>query len=103
MRILEFTIDKQLVAPNLQCDFTGIVPGTKGYLVAEFSFSDEWKYCRKVAVFKRAKEEYFVPLKDNRCEIPEEVLKYTSFRLSVIGERDGYRIISNEMEIRQNG
>lgn len=36
MRSLKFNVSGQIVSPDQSCDFTGLVPGTKGYLKAEF-------------------------------------------------------------------
>lgn len=51
MRTLRFIIDGQSIKKDPSCDFSGLVPGTKGYLKAQFQFSDEWKKCKKAAIF----------------------------------------------------
>lgn len=104
MRTLNFIVDKQLIRPDPNCDFSGIVSGTKGYLRAEFSFSKEWEDCRKVAVFKKTiNEECYAPLIGNACMVPDDVLSQKKFRVSVIGEKDQYRITTNRTEVKQNG
>lgn len=103
MRTLNFTIDAQNIRQDPSCDFSGIVRGTKGYLQAEFSFSAEWNGCRKAAVFTKLGKEYPVPIIGNWCEIPEEALTRNTFAVSVVGERDNYRITTNKTEVRQDG
>ena len=51
MRTLKFIITAQNVQKDPDCDFTGIVAGTQGYLQAEFSVSGEWAGCRMAAIF----------------------------------------------------
>lgn len=51
MRVLKFIINGLKLTKDPQCDFSGIVPGTKGYLKAEFKFNEDWYTCKKMAVF----------------------------------------------------
>lgn len=103
MRTLKFIVSKQTIRPDPSCDFTGIVPGTRGYLRAEFSFNSDWDGCRKAAVFYKYDKQYPAPIKNGACMIPAEALKAKTFAVSVVGERDGYRITTNKVEVRQNG
>lgn len=103
MRILRFIIDGQSISKDPACSFEGLVPGTKGYLKAEFSFSGEWQGCKKAAVFEQLRKEYPVPVIGNACEIPAEALVRSNFSVRVVGERNGYRILTNKVEVRQNG
>lgn len=103
MRELRFIVTGQVIIADPVCDFSGLVPGTKGYLKAVFVFSSEWNGCRKAAVFKSLLNEYPVPICGNTCEIPEEAIKRNSFFVSVVGENDNYRITTNRVEVMQNG
>ena len=106
MRTLKFIVDKQIISPDPSCDFDGLIPGTVGYLRAEFSFTNEWKDCAKVAAFWSTFGREYSPqvLTDgNSCLIPAEALAKQSFKLQVIGQRDGYKIITNKLLIKQNG
>lgn len=103
MRTLKFIVEGQSIKQDPSCNFSGIVPGTKGYLKAEFSFSKDWKDCRKAAVFELLRNEYPAPIVGNTCEIPAEALTWKSFSVKVVGERDGYRITTNRVEVKQNG
>ena len=103
MRILRFIISGQTVRPDPACDFSNIVKGTKGYLRAEFLFSPEWNGCRKAAVFTVLRKEYPAPIINNACDIPAEALTRNEFKVHVVGEKDGYRITTDKMEVKQNG
>jgi hypothetical protein len=78
------------------------VAGTKNYLRAKFTFSSEWRDCVKVASFWRGEKEYAVLLNsDGTCDIPPEVLPGATFRVSVIGQKQDYRITTNKIVVRQ--
>lgn len=105
MRTLKFIVDKQIIRPDPECDFDNIVPGTVGYLKAEFSFSSEWDNSIKVVAFYRNGHE--CPpriLKNGRsCLIPEEALTNRRFSISVIGKTKTSKLTTNKIEIIQNG
>lgn len=103
MRELKFIVSGQTIQKDPACDFTGIARGTKGYLSARFEFDSEWNGCRKAAVFKKYNHDYPVPLINGTCKIPEESAAWDSFFVSVVGEKDGYRITTNRVEVEQNG
>lgn len=96
MRVLDFIAAGQTLRRDPQCDFTGIVSGSRGYLQANFRFSKEWTGCKKVAVFLCKGTEYPVGIKNNMCMIPWEALENTRVvQLYVIGRREGYQITTN--------
>lgn len=102
MRTLEFNVDKQRLKKNTDCDFSGIVAGSVGYLKAKFHFSEEWNDCKKAASFWLEDQEYAMLLdSQDSCVIPEAALKESEFKVSVIGIRDGYKISSNKTKVRQ--
>ena len=103
MRVLSFNVDAQRISKDPDCDFSGLVPGSRNYLQARFSFSKEWDGCVLVARFWRGNNEHAVFIKDNMCEIPSEVLTGKTFAVSVIGQRGGLRIPTNKIYIRQEG
>lgn len=104
MRVLIFDVDGQKIKPNPQCDFSGIVKGTKGYLYAKFNLSpSEWGGCGKLAVFTCFGEEYPERLEGDICLIPHEALSHNRFKVHVVGIRPGYRIQTNTIEIIQEG
>ena len=101
MRTLKFIITDQAITKDPNCDFSGIVAGTEGYLRAEFSFSEEWQGCRMAAVFSCMRKEYPQPIKNGSCVIPAEALEWDYFGVRVVGQRENYRITTNEIKIRQ--
>ena len=106
MRTLRFTVNKQNIQPDPNCDFNGLVPGTDGYLQASFLFSSEWDGCTKVVAFRSRTGKEFPPqlLEDGKtCMIPTEALERRMFSVQVIGKKKGFRIITNKTVVSQNG
>lgn len=101
MRLLKFNIDAQHITKDPDCDFSGLVAGTSGYLKAHFTFSPEWQNCAMAASFWRGGKEHAAILKDGECDIPEEALAGSTFRVSVTGLRGDYRITTNRVLVRQ--
>lgn len=104
-RILEFSVEKQLLQKVPGCDFSGIVAGSAGYLKAKFHFSEEWDDCVKVASFSSPdlEDEFSVILdKSDMCDIPAEVLRRQTFTIIVYGgKKPLYRINTNRIKVRQ--
>lgn len=105
MRVLRFIVNKQIVKQDPNCDFTDLVPGTEGYLQAEFSFSQEWDGCVKVIEFWSNDEECppQVLTDGKTCEIPAQALAAKYFELRVLGKSDELRLSTNLIKVRQNG
>lgn len=105
MRELKFNVSGQHIRPDPACDFSGIVPGSKGYLKAIFTFDGEWAGCEKIAEFRKYDVEKCtsVRLIGNSCMIPEEELANKYFYMNIIGIRPGFRIKTSKLEVRQNG
>lgn len=106
MRTLKFIVDGQLIMRDPFCDFDNLVPGTSGYVRAEFSCSKEWSKCVKVAQFKSMMGREFTPrlLEDGKsCLIPTEALEKKIFRVGLVGKGVDYTITSNFVNVCQNG
>lgn len=106
MRTLKFIVEGQSIKKDPTCDFSGLIPGTEGYLKAEFSFSQEWDGCAKVAAFYSAMgDEYPAQvLYDGRtCNIPAEALKNRVFKFKLLGKKSKFKITTNKFEVKQNG
>lgn len=103
MRILEFTINKQRLLKKKNCDFTGLVAGSVGYLKAKFYFSEEWTKCGvKIVRFWLDGKEYAVKLDNScSCDIPPEALTGDHFEVSVIGASTGYTIETSKITVKQ--
>ena len=107
MRTLKFNVNKQIIERDSKCNFDNLVPGTEGYLQANFSFTPEWNDYVKVAAFwSMLGKEYEPQALDNynNCMIPTEALKRRSFKVQIIGRRpDGAQLKTNKIPVTQNG
>lgn len=106
MRPLKFIVDGQIMKQDPTCDFDNLVPGSEGYLLADFNFSPEWNGCVKAAAFYSSFGKEYPPqiLKDGRtCVIPAEALKKRIFKIRVFGKKDGLTLATNKVIVKQNG
>lgn len=106
MRTLKFIVDGQNIVLDPNCDINSLVPGTSGYVQAEFSFSKEWDGCTKVVAFYSNLGREFEPqvLKSGEvCEIPTEALKNSIFKVKVLGQKTNYTICTNKAIVHQKG
>lgn len=106
MRTLKFIVKGQQIAQDPECDFSGLVPGSEGYLQASFAFSNEWKDSIKVVAFWSMMGKEFQPqvLTDGKtCMIPAEALKAKTFRVQVIGKKGSLKLTTNKVTVCQNG
>jgi hypothetical protein len=107
MRTLKFIVEDQILKLDPECDFSDLVPGTEGYLRAEFVFSREWNGYVKVAGFYSPMGTEYEPqiLKDGRsCIIPAEALVRRKFRVQVHGKGTKGKIMkTNKVTVCQNG
>lgn len=103
MRVLKFMVTGQRIEADPGCNFSGLFPGTEGYLRAEFDFDGDWAGCEKIGVFSSLGVVCRERLKNNACMIPAEAVKMKNFFVSVVGLRPGYRIVTAKMEVKQDG
>ena len=105
MRILKFIVNKQKIRPDPNCNFSGLVKGTSGYLKAHFSFSPEWNGCKIAASFWRMNHEYPVLVQNGQCEIPPEALTWDYFSVSLMGMKDNgnYILTTDKILVSQKG
>lgn len=105
MRKLKFIVDGQIIKQDPECDFGNLIPGSSGYLVADFAFSKEWNGTVRVAAFSNVKKECPPQiLKDGHsCIIPEEALKSKVFYINVLGKNKDSKIKTNKVKVVQNG
>lgn len=79
----------QVSGQHLRClDKKIIASGSKNYLNAVFSFSDDWAGLCKTAVFTRNGVKKQRILVEDQCVIPWEMLQQGGFVLSLVGMRD---------------
>ena len=106
MRTLKFVVNDQIITQDPNCDFDNLVPGSEGYLQAEFSFSPEWNDCTKVAAFYSVLGKEYPPqilTEENTCMIPSEALKKSFFKISIVGRSSKVRLTTNRITVCQNG
>ena len=106
MRTIHFIVDKQSISLDPACNVDDLVPGTKRYLQANFSFSSEWDGCVKVAAFfSNLGREYEPQVLTNgaTCIIPSEALAKSIFKVQVIGQKGDYNISTNKVIVHQRG
>lgn len=106
MRVLKFIVEGQILTVDPECNLDGLVPGSEGYLKAEFAFSPEWNGYVKVATFNSAMGREYEPqiLTDGKsCIIPTEALAKRIFKVGVVGKKKESKITTNKVAVRQNG
>lgn len=106
MRTLRFTVDAQKISHDPDCDFSGLVSGTAGYLKASFKFSKEWSGMVKVAEFRKylCSETISVPLINNECAVPAEVTgEGEAWNVKVIGKRGDVILTTGNCKVEQEG
>ena len=106
MRTLKFIVEDQIIKKDPNCDFSNLVPGTEGYIRAEFLFSNDWAGCKKVAAFYSILGHEFEPqiLEDGKsCLIPKEALQKEKFSIRVIGRAKNLKIITDKIIVIQDG
>lgn len=103
MQTLKFIVEGRNLTLDPKCSLSGLIPGSKEAIQAEFTFSNEWRSTAKVVAFySRLGYEYPPqPLKTGEpCIIPSEALEKRFFKLKVIGQNG---LMTNKLTIDQKG
>lgn len=106
LRTLKFIANGLVLEKDPNCDFSGLVPGSSGYIQAEFTCSPEWQSCPKVAAFYSVMgKEYPAQLLEDgmTCMVPAEALSKRIFKVQLIGKSDKTMLTTNRVEVDQNG
>ena len=105
MRTLKFVVNAQKISPDPNRDFSGIAPGTAGYLKAQFSFSAEWSGLVKVAEFRKylCDEPASVPIINGECAVPDTVTGGKAWYVKIVGKRGGVIIPTGNCKVEQEG
>ena len=106
MRTLKFIVEGLIIKQDPNCDFENLVPGTDGYLEAEFTFSDEWNgFVKAASFFSPLGFEYPARLLRNGvvCDIPKEALAKRSFKIQIVGQCGSITMHTDKVEVKQNG
>lgn len=104
MRTLRFKVSGQELIRASGCDFSNIIAGTSGYLLAAFEFDQDWDGTVRVAAFYPylQSQEVAALITDGTCIVPDEVTAYDTFKIGVVGQREnGQRITTNLITIKQ--
>lgn len=101
MRTLRFIVEELRLKKDPECDFTGLVSGTRGYYKARFAFSREWKGLKKVVIFSTRDDKKFIPIFNDAIEIPKEITDNSTYYVSVYGKSDEYELTTNLVTIFQ--
>lgn len=81
---------------------TGIVAGSEGYLRAEFDLSEDYEGCKVYATFRDSSgDEWAERVVDGSCDVPAEVTGGRVWGMSLTAVRDGFRLDTNEVTVRQ--
>ena len=106
MRTLKFIVDGQILKPDPNCDFTGLIPGSANYIKAEFSFSSDWNGFMKAVEFTSALGISFEPqlrADGKTCIVPVNALARRVFKIRVTGKQGKKKMTTNKVEVVQNG
>lgn len=106
MRVLKFIVDESTITQDPACDFTGLFPGQEDQVLAEFTFSPDWKSRVKVAAFWSVMDKEYPPQvinTDGTCVIPTEALAKVAFKIQVLGKHRDKKVETNRLTIYQSG
>lgn len=103
MRTMEFVVTGQTLEEKSDCDFSGFVSGSDGYIYAKFYFSEDWSGCSKTVEFSSGNHNYPSQMlnRSDECKIPQEALARTIFRIQVIGKKSNLKLITNRLLVTQ--
>lgn len=103
MRTLEFVVTGQTLEQKPDCDFSGLVSGSDGYIYAKFYFSEDWSGCSKTVEFSSGNHDYPSQMlnRSDECKIPQEALARTIFRIQVIGKKSNLKLTTNRLLVTQ--
>lgn len=90
---MKCNIDKQLLIITNSSD---VYSDTIDYLTAEFTFSDDWSECDKVALFSHSGAVYKVPIENGMITADKHLnLSAGAWSVSIVGTSDSKRITTN--------
>lgn len=106
MKTLKFIVNKHIITLDPSYDAELLVPGTRGQMQAEFTFSSDWNNCAKVVAFYSNLGTEFEPrvLKNGKvCDIPPEALAKSIFKVKVLGQKNDQTFSTNKVTVYQRG
>ncbi|MCQ2455355.1 MAG: hypothetical protein MJ090_04380 [Clostridia bacterium] len=96
-------IEASFECQQMTLEYVGIVEDSVRFLKIHFNFDEYWDGAEKTAVFEHNGEKYLVALCEgnsmylgnNTCYVPQEVIKATSFFVSVFAQKNNTVITSS--------
>jgi hypothetical protein len=98
-RVLDFSVDKQKLSKT--GDFSGLVAGSQGYLLARFATSSDWLGYIKAAVFTCEQGEFPERVIGGTCKVPDEAAACSSFKVHMVGRKGDTTIKSSRVTVIQ--
>lgn len=104
METLRFFVRGQKLKKDPKSPFGALVAGTKNYYEAEFVLDAAWIGYSCLAKYRTedGHVEYGALIK-GKTIIPENILEYSEFYLSVIGKKGSSQLVTNETKVFQTG
>ena len=100
-RALSFVVEGQKIKRDDNCDFSGLVAGTKNFYEAKFMFDSSWEDYKKIVVFRAKDVLKYVPLTTDSCMIPDEIVEALIYYVSVVGINGDVSLPTTEVFIKQ--
>ena len=94
--MLSFAVKKQKLVRK---DCQQVVTGSYNYLYASFSFSYDWQDLNINAIFSNSSSSMSMPIVDNICLVPWEIITSPNFTIALYGSTDEKRVTTNEVMI----
>lgn len=103
METLRFFVNGQIIKKDPTSPFNRMVAGSSNYYVAEFIMDENWTGYSCIVRFNTNGMLTYEPIVSGKVVIPENVLKYKRFSVSIIGKKNSTILNTNETKIVQTG
>lgn len=95
---LTFSVEEQTLS---QTSAHIVVENSLNYLYAEFTFSEDWDSTTKYAIVEGNDLRYKVLIDaQNKCKIPNDVIKHNGFNLMLVGENERRYVVITTTTLR---
>lgn len=95
-----YTLNVKVEGGNISSDYSVLTADSVEYITAIFNFDVSWSDLVKTAVFRVGELVYHLPLENDTCKIPHEVLKEPCMFISVFGVKGKTRATTTELMIQ---
>ena len=103
MMPLKFIVKGQLIKKDPSSPFGRLVAGTSNYYYADFLLDPAWNGYSCVARFRAYELNKYVPIVNGSAAIPDEIMKYKEFHVSIVGKKGDTKLVTNETVVLQSG